>query len=145
MTMITEVFFLLPKWFLKKRAEHCSAAQTLKYHTTAECARICEGALYLESPTVSLLMSKVFLFLQWFKASGVKREHRAAGVVLLLSDIRLLTACGCVGLNWAEVCINKCFDSLDQKHPLTVTRVSIFGVLLAQCLYAGIFQWKTCV
>lgn len=60
--------------------------------TTAVCARICEGTLYLESPTVSLLMSKVFLFLQWFKARRVKREHGAAGVVLLLSDIRLLTA-----------------------------------------------------
>lgn len=73
--MITEVFFLLPKWFLKKRAERCLVAQTLKYHTTAECARICEGALYLESPTVSLLMSKVFLFLLWFKTSRVKRAR----------------------------------------------------------------------
>lgn len=41
---------------------------------------------------MSLLMSKVFLFLQWFKTSRVKREHTAAGVVLILSDIRLLTA-----------------------------------------------------
>lgn len=74
--MITEVFFLLPKWFLKKRPERCSVAQTLKYRTTAECARICEGALYLESPTASLLMSKVFLFRLWFKTSRVKREQR---------------------------------------------------------------------
>lgn len=73
--MITEVFFLLPKWFLKKRAERCSVAQTLEYHTTAECARICEGALHLESPTVSLLMSKVFFFLLWLKTSGVKRAR----------------------------------------------------------------------
>lgn len=41
---------------------------------------------------MSLLMSKVFLFLLWLRTSGVKREHGAAGVVLLLSDIRLLTA-----------------------------------------------------
>lgn len=99
MTMITEVFFLLPKWFLKKRPEHCSVAQTLEYHITAECARICEGALYLESPTVSLLMSKVFLFLLWFKTSRDKRENGAAGVVLLLSGIRLLTASLKLGLN----------------------------------------------
>lgn len=47
------------------------------------------------SPTVGLLMSKVFFFfLQWLKTGRVKRERGFAGVVLLLSDIRLLTARG---------------------------------------------------
>lgn len=36
----------------------------------------------------------VFFFLQWLKTSWVKREHWAAGVVLRVSDIRLLTAWG---------------------------------------------------
>lgn len=40
------------------------------------------------SPTVDLLMSKVFFFLQWRKTSRVKRMQGAAGVVLWQSDTR---------------------------------------------------------